>query len=144
MRSRTLPEITIKDEENEFDSKEFKGEYEKIYRDAVEYTTPIITALNGLPVYYRYHIKNELALGKGLKIVRYQDFTKKRNQSEKRKEKKRNEGRVNKKGRVEDVEKVDDYAIPLPVEDVEKFVNQFTKRLRSLIVCVLMAFNRFT
>jgi hypothetical protein len=35
----TLPEITIKDEENEFDSKEFKGEYEKIYRDAVEYTT---------------------------------------------------------------------------------------------------------
>ncbi len=60
MRSRTpsiatmaaaLPEITIKDEENEFDSKEFKGEYEKIYRDAVEYTTPIITALNGLPVY---------------------------------------------------------------------------------------------
>ena len=34
-----LPEITMKDEENEFDSKEFKGEYEKIYRDAVEYTT---------------------------------------------------------------------------------------------------------
>ena len=34
-----IPEITIKDEENEFDSKEFKGEYEKIYRDAVEYTT---------------------------------------------------------------------------------------------------------
>ena len=34
-----LPEITIKDEENEFDSKEFKGEYEKIYRDVVEYTT---------------------------------------------------------------------------------------------------------
>jgi len=29
-----LPEITI----NEFDSKEFKGEYEKIYRDVVEYT----------------------------------------------------------------------------------------------------------
>ena len=69
-------------------------------------------------MYYRYHIKNGLALGKGLKIgryqdfikkrnqvadmlqaccrrvsirVRYQDFTKKRNQSQKRKEKKRNE-----------------------------------------------------
>ena len=105
-----LPAITIKDEEDEFDSKEFKGEYEKIYRDAVEYLTPIITALNGLPVYYRYHIKNGLALGKGLKIVRYQDFTKKLNQSQKRKEKKRNEGRVktNKKRRVEDVEKVED------------------------------------
>jgi len=68
-----------------------------------------------LPVYYRYHIKNGLALGKGLKIGRYQDFTKKRNQSQKRKEKKRNEGRVNKKRRV---------------EDVEKFVNLFAKRLR--------------
>ena len=86
-----LPEITIKDEENQFDSKEFKGEYEKIHRDAVEYLTPIFTALNGLPVYYRYHIKNGLALGKGLKIVRYQDFTKKRNHCQKRKEKKRKE-----------------------------------------------------
>ena len=64
---------------------------------------------------------NDLALGNGLKIVRYQDLTKKRNQSQKRKEKKRNEGRVNKKRRVEDVEKV---------EDVETFVNQFAKRLR--------------
>jgi hypothetical protein len=88
-------------------------------------------------VYYRYHIKNGLALGKGLKIVRYQDVTKKRNQSQKRKEKKRNEGRVNRKRRVENVEDIkvedknaEDYAIPLPVEDVEKFVNQFTKRLR--------------
>jgi hypothetical protein len=63
-----LPEITIKDEEDEFDSKEFKEEYEKIYRDVVEYTTPIIKALNGLPVYYRHHIKNGLVLGKGLKI----------------------------------------------------------------------------
>ena len=81
-------EITIKDEENEFDSKEFKEEYEKILRDAVEYTTPIIKALNELLVYYRYHhIKNGLALGKG----RYQDFTKKRNLSQKRKEKKRKE-----------------------------------------------------
>jgi hypothetical protein len=115
-----LPEITIKDEEDEFQLSKFKGEYEKIYRDAVEYTTPIIKALNGLPVYYRHHIKNGLALGKGLKIVRYQDFTKKRNQSQKRKENKRNEGRVNKKRRVEDVEKV---------EDVETFVNQFAKRL---------------
>ena len=40
-----LPEITIKDEEDEFRLSKFKGEYEKIYRDAVEYTTPIITAL---------------------------------------------------------------------------------------------------
>ena len=56
--------------------------------------------------------------------MRYQDFTKKRKQSQKRKETKRNEGRVNKKRRaedVEDVEKVED--------DVEKFVNQFAKRL---------------
>ena len=86
-----LPKITIKDEEDEFDSKEFTEEYKKIYRDAVEYTDPIVKALNGLPVYYRYHIKNGLALGKGLKIVRYQDFTKKRNQSQKRREKKRKE-----------------------------------------------------
>ena len=103
-----LPEITIKDEEDEFQLSKFKGEYEKIYRDAVEYTTPIIKALNGLPVNFCYHIKNGLALGKGLKIVRYQDFTKKRNQSQKRKENKRNEGRVNKKRRVEDVEKVEE------------------------------------
>jgi hypothetical protein len=80
-----LPEITIRDEIDEFDSTEFKEKYEKIYKDAVEYLTPIITALDGLPVYYRYHIKNGLALGKGLKIVRYHDFTKKRNQSQKRK-----------------------------------------------------------
>ena len=66
----------------------------------------------------RYHIKKGLVLGKGLKIVRYQTFISKRNQTPKRKEKKRNEGRVNKKRRVEDVEKV------------EKFVNQFAKRLR--------------
>ena len=59
-------------------------------------------------MYYRYHIKNGLVLGKGLKIVRYQDFTKKRNQSQKRKENKRNEGRDNKKRRVEDVEKVEE------------------------------------
>ena len=119
-----LPEITIKDEEDEFQLSKFKGEYEKIYRDVVKYTTPIIKALNGLPVYYRHHIKNGLALGKGLKIIRYQDFTKKRNQSQKRNGTKRNEGRVNKKRRaedVEDVEKVED--------DVEKFVNQFAKRL---------------
>ena len=122
-----LTEITIKDEENEFASKEFKEEYEKIYRYVEEYTTPIIKALNGLPVYYRYHIKNGLALVKGLKIVRYQDFTKKRNQSQKHKEKKRYEGRVNKKRRVEDVEKIEDVE---KVEDVEKFVNQFAKRLR--------------
>ena len=70
--------------------------------------------LNTFPVYYRNYIKNGLVLGKGLEIIRYQDFTKKRNQSQKRKENKRNEGRVNKKRRV---------------EDVEKFVNQFAKRL---------------
>ena len=64
-----LPEINIKDEENEFDSKEFKEEYKKIYRDAVEYTTPIIKALNMLPVYYRYHVTNGLALGKGLGTI---------------------------------------------------------------------------
>ena len=116
----SLPEITIRDEEDEFQLSKFKEEYEKIFRDAVEYTDPIIKALNGLPVYYRYHIKNGLALGKGLIIIRYQDFTEKRNQSQKRKENKRNEGRVNKKRSVEDVEKV---------EDVETFVNQFAKRL---------------
>ena len=46
-------------------------------------------------MYYRYHIKNGLVLGKGLKIVRYQTFIKKRtqalNQSLKRKGKKRKE-----------------------------------------------------
>ena len=119
-----LPAITIKDEEDDFDSKEFKEEYEKIYSDVVEYTTPIIKAINGLPVYYRHHIKNGLALGKGLKIMRYQDFTKKRKQSQKRKETKSNEGRVNKKRRAEDVEDVEGVE-----DDVEKFVNQFAKRL---------------
>jgi hypothetical protein len=29
-----IPEITIKDETNEFDDREFKQEYKKIYRDA--------------------------------------------------------------------------------------------------------------
>ena len=38
-----------------------------------------VKALNGLPVYCRYHSKHGLALGKGLKIGRYQDFTNKRN-----------------------------------------------------------------
>ena len=119
-----LPEITIKDEEDEFQLSKFKGEYEKIYRDAVEYTDPIVKALNGLPVYYRYHIKNGLALGKGLKIMRYQDFTKKRKQSQKRKETKRNEGRVNKKRRVEDVEDVE-VDKKRRVEDVEKLEDVF-------------------
>ena len=41
-------------------------------------------------MYYRYHIKKGLVLGKGLKI-RYQTFIKKRNQSQKLKEKKRKE-----------------------------------------------------
>jgi hypothetical protein len=44
------------DETNEFDDKEFKEEHEKIHRNAEEYTTPIIKALNELPVYYRYYI----------------------------------------------------------------------------------------
>ena len=82
-----LPEITIKDETNEFDDKEFKEEYKKIYRDAEECATIITKALNELPVYYRYHIKIGLVLGKGLKIVRYQTFIKKHNLSQKRKEK---------------------------------------------------------
>jgi hypothetical protein len=119
-----FPEITIKDEEDEFQLSIFKEEYEKIYEDAVEYTDPIVKALNGLPVYYRYHIKNGLALGKGLKIIRYQDFTKKRKQAQKRKETKRNEGRVNKKRRVEDVEDVE-VDKKRRVEDVEKLEDVF-------------------
>ncbi len=144
----TLPEITIKDEEDEFVSKEFKEEYEKIYRDIVKYTTPIIKALNGLPVYYRHHIKNGLALGKGLKIMRYQDFTKKRKQLQKRKEtkrnedrvnKKRNEGRVNKKRRieVEDVEKVEDVETSSP-QDVEKVEDDLLNHLPSKVEDVEM------
>ena len=35
------------DETNEFDDKEFKEEYEKIYRDAEEYATTITKAVNG-------------------------------------------------------------------------------------------------
>ena len=66
-----IPEITIKDEENEFDARVGSEEYKKIHKDIVEYTTPITKALNELPVYYRYHIQKGLALGKGLKIVRY-------------------------------------------------------------------------
>ena len=42
-------------------------------------------------MYYRSHIKKGLALGKGLKIVRYQNFTKSHNQTQKRKENKRKE-----------------------------------------------------
>ena len=104
-RATAIAEITIKDEENEFDAKEFKEEYEKIHRDAEEYTISIIKALNELHVYFRYHIKKGLALGKGLKILRYQDFTKKNNQAQKRKEKKRKEIKKKK----EDVE--DEYNV---------------------------------
>ena len=86
-----IPEITIKDETNEFDDKEFKKEYEKIYRDAEECATIITKALNELPAYYRYDIQKKIVLGKGLKIVHYQTFIKKHNQSQKRNEKKRNE-----------------------------------------------------
>ena len=73
----TIPKITVKDETNDFDDKEFKDEYEKIHRDAEEYTTPLLKALNELPVYFHYHHKKGLVLGKGLKIVRYQTFIKK-------------------------------------------------------------------
>jgi hypothetical protein len=69
--------ITIKDDEQNFYATLLKEEYEKIYTDVVENTTPIINALNELPVYYRYHIKNELnlALGKdNIKIVRYRKY----------------------------------------------------------------------
>ena len=96
MRSRTpsplwsqLYQKLLKDETNEFDDKEFKKEYEKIYRDAEEYATTITKAFNELPVYYRYHIKKGLVLGKGLKIVQYKTFIKNRNQAQKRKEKKK-------------------------------------------------------
>jgi hypothetical protein len=57
-----IPEITIKDEENEFDARVGNDEYKKIHKDAVEYTTSIINALNELPVYYRYHIKNKISV----------------------------------------------------------------------------------
>ena len=42
-------------------------------------------------MYYRYHIQKKIVLGKGLKIVHYQTFVKKHNQSQKRNEKKRKE-----------------------------------------------------
>ena len=42
-------------------------------------------------MYYRYHIQKKIVLGKGLKIVRYQTFIKKHNQTQKRNEKKRKE-----------------------------------------------------
>ena len=86
-----IPEITIKDDTNEFDDKEFKEEYKKIYRDAEECATIITKTLNELPAYHRYHIQKKQVLGKGLKIVRYQTFIKKHNQSQKRNEKKRKE-----------------------------------------------------
>ena len=90
--SQLYQEITIKDETNEFDDKEFKQEYKKIYRDAEECATILTKALNELPVYYRYHIQKKIVLGKGLNIVRYKTFIKKHNQalnqSLKRKEKK--------------------------------------------------------
>ena len=54
-----IPEITIKDKTNEFDDKEFKEEYKKIYRDAEECATILAKALNELPVYYRDRIKKK-------------------------------------------------------------------------------------
>ncbi len=100
MISRAFFYIFIKDEENDIDARVGNQEYKKIHKDGVEYTTPFINALNELPVYYRYHIKKGLALGKGLKIVRYQNFTKSHNQTQKRKEKKRKE--IKKEEDVED------------------------------------------
>ena len=52
----TIPEITIKDGENELDARVGNEEYKNIHKDVVEYTTPIINALNELPVYHRCHI----------------------------------------------------------------------------------------
>ena len=46
-----LPKITIKDEEDEFDSKEFTEEYKKIYRDEEEFATILTKEANELPVY---------------------------------------------------------------------------------------------
>jgi hypothetical protein len=51
-----IPEITIKDEENEFDARVGNEEYKKFHKDVVEYTTRIINALNELPVHYLLHI----------------------------------------------------------------------------------------
>ena len=51
-----IPEITIKDEENEFDARVGNEEYKKFHKDVAEYTTRIINALNELPVYYLLHI----------------------------------------------------------------------------------------
>ena len=119
-----IPEITIKDETNEFDDKEFKQEYKKIYRDAEECATILTKALNELPVYYRYHIQKKIVLGKGHKIVRYKTFIKKLNQalhqSLKRKEKKREEI-------VESVENVEDVEFANQFNDI---MNISTKRRR--------------
>jgi hypothetical protein len=57
-----IPEITIKDETNEFDDKELKKVYEKIYRDAEECATIITKALNQFPVYYSYHIQKKIVV----------------------------------------------------------------------------------
>ena len=57
-------------------------------------------------------------------MIRYKDFTIKRNQSQKLKEKKSNEGKVNKKRRVEDVKKVE-VNNKHRVEDVEKIEDVF-------------------
>ena len=51
-----IPEITIKDEENEFDARVGNEEYKKFHKDVAEYTTRIINALNELPVHYLLHI----------------------------------------------------------------------------------------
>jgi hypothetical protein len=59
-----IPEIAIKDEEDDFDARVGNEEYKKIHKDVVEYTTPIINALKELPIYYRYHIEKGLELGK--------------------------------------------------------------------------------
>jgi hypothetical protein len=62
-----IPEITIRDEEDEFDARVGNEEYKKIHKVVVEYTTPVINALKELPIYYQNHIKKRLTHIKGQK-----------------------------------------------------------------------------
>ena len=45
-------------------SRQGNEEYKKIHKQVLENTTPIINALKELPIYYRYHIKKGIDLGK--------------------------------------------------------------------------------
>ena len=99
-----IPEITIKDEEDEFDAWGGNEEYKKIHKVVVEYTTPIINALKEWPIHYQNHIKKRLTHIKGqkekVKLVRYQNFIKSQQQTLKRIEKKHKE--IKKEEDVED------------------------------------------